>query len=294
MRSVPYVKAVAIGFGILVVVLGVGYGAFRYWSLSEAFASLRAIQEESDAYVKDIESELANEKQERTLLEEALQHEVAKTSMFERQIRDISGTVGTLEKLSKTDAELLAKYSKVYFLNENYTPSQLARIDSNHLSDPAGAIEIHAQVKPFLTELIKQAEHDGVRLRIASAYRSFGTQAALKSSYTISYGAGANRFSADQGYSEHQLGTAIDFTSSDIAGQLVGFEKTEAFVWLTKNAHRYGFILSYPKGNAFYQYEPWHWRFVGRELAGVLKDNGDIFYTLEQREIDVYLVSLFD
>ncbi|HEX5774593.1 MAG TPA: M15 family metallopeptidase [Candidatus Paceibacterota bacterium] len=241
-----------------------------------------------------LEEALAESQFENRSLEEALAFEQAKTGSFERQIKDIAGTVGTLEKLATIDPELLAKYSKVYFLNENYIPTELASIDEKYLSDPSRELQIHARAEPHLTALLEAAEEDDITLEVASAYRSFGTQAALKSNYTVQYGSGANRFSADQGYSEHQLGTTVDFTSPEIGGALVGFDTTEAYAWLVKHAHRYGFVLSYPAGNAYYQYEPWHWRYVGRALAEDLRDEDKHFYDLDQRTIDTYLVNLFD
>jgi D-alanyl-D-alanine carboxypeptidase len=86
----------------------------------------------------------------------------------------------------------------------------------------------------------------------------------LKSQYRVTYGAGtANSFSADQGYSEHQLGTTVDFTTPKVGGTLTGFDKTDSYKWLQNNAYKYGFILSYPSSNGYYIFEPWHWRFVG-------------------------------
>ncbi|PJC82708.1 hypothetical protein CO006_02150, partial [Candidatus Roizmanbacteria bacterium CG_4_8_14_3_um_filter_35_14] len=61
-----------------------------------------------------------------------------------------------------------------------------------------------------------------------------------------------------------------------------------------ENAYKYGFILSYPKQNTYYQFEPWHWRFVGMTLATKLHDTNQYFYNLAQREIDLYLISIFD
>ena len=108
------------------------------------------------------------------------------------------------------------------------------------------------------------------------------------------YGSGANSFSADQGYSEHQLGTTIDFTTEEIGASSSVFGKTTAYQWLLENAYKYGFILSYPEANKYYQFEPWHWRFVGRGLAEKLHQEGKNFYDLDQREIDEYLISFFD
>jgi zinc D-Ala-D-Ala carboxypeptidase len=117
----------------------------------------------------------------------------------------------------------------------------------------------------------------------------------VKSSHTFIYGAEpANKFSADQGYSEHQLGTTVDFTTQKAGAANFEFNATGAYSWLKKNAHIYGFTLSYPAGNAYYAFEPWHWRFVGTALATKLFSDGTFFYDLPQREIDEYLINLFD
>ena len=112
----------------------------------------------------------------------------------------------------------------------------------------------------------------------------------------MTYGAGtANSFSADQGYSEHQLGTAVDFITPGSAGQLsTTFANTPSFRWLTENAYKFGFELSYPATNTYYVYEPWHWRFVGIKLATYLHEHKLNFYDMDQRDIDTYLADLFD
>jgi D-alanyl-D-alanine carboxypeptidase len=202
----------------------------------------------------------------------------------------------TLKKLTTLDKELLQKYSKVFFLNENYTPAKLDNISSSFLFDTKKESDLHEDVIPFLEDMINDADDDNVTIKVVSAYRSFDTQIALKSGYKVTYGAGtANAFSADQGYSEHQLGTTIDLTTPALGSSLViSFENTEAFKWLSEYAYRYGFILSYPKGNAYYQYEPWHWRFVGKDLARYLYKNKKNFYDLDQRDINKYLLEIFD
>jgi len=63
---------------------------------------------------------------------------------------------------------------------------------------------------------------------------------------------------------------------------------------LNEYAHEYGFVLSYAEGNSYFMFEPWHWRFVGVELATRLKNEGKKFYDLDQREINQYLVKIFD
>ena len=222
---------------------------------------------------------------------EELQDDIKK---YDRSVDRLSDTVDDLEKLTTTDSELLQKYSKVYFLNEHYMPADLVVIDEKYDLENGKEVTIHADVWDYLEELLEEAEDDDVDLMVLSGFRSYTEQSTLKGMYTATYGVGANTFSADQGYSEHQLGTAVDFTTKHMGGDLSSFELTEAYSWLLKNAHKYGFTMSYPEGNEYYEYEPWHWRFVGKDLARDLRKEGKYFYDLEQREIDTYLIEIFD
>lgn len=281
-----------------VIVMLIGVGAYGYMTLTGqikgAQESLRLTLADSEARETLLKADLAAKTEENItlagelrLLEEAHNDE-------KRTVRKLSNTVEDLEKIVATDPELLAKYSKIYFLNENYAPAKLSTIATEFVFQKDRTYEIHADVASFLEDLLKDAQEEGLSLQVASAYRSFDTQASLKSGYRVRFGTGANAFSAEQGYSEHQLGTTVDFTTPTVGGTFVGFDKTDEYLWLTKHAHEYGFVLSYPKGNTYYQYEPWHWRFVGEKLADRLDEDGDYFYDLDQRVIDTYLGNLFD
>lgn len=214
---------------------------------------------------------------------------------FQNQVGTISGTLSNIQKLAEIDPELLKKYSKAYFLNENYIPRQLSEIPKDYQYSDLKQMLFYTQAEPYLESMIKAASSTGIKLYVFSAYRSFDEQAALKGKYTITYGAGtANTFSADQGYSEHQLGTTVDMITPGLGGQLEGFEKTPAYDWMLKNAYKYGFVLSYPKDNDYYVFEPWHWRFVGVKLATYLHDQKKTFLDLDQKTINTYLLSIFD
>ncbi len=218
-----------------------------------------------------------------------------KSETFQSTISDLSGTLGTLEKLSKTDKELLQKYSKVYFLSDNYVPLSLAVLNQKYVFYKTKTIYFHTTALPFLTKMLDQATNDGISMKVVSAYRSFGAQSSLKNDYSVTYGSGSNQFSADQGYSEHQLGTTVDIATEKIKIPLmVDFADSPTYKWLTNNAYKYGFILSYPKDNTNYEYEPWHWRFVGVQLATMLHNNGKNLSDMEQRDIDTYLANIFD
>jgi D-alanyl-D-alanine carboxypeptidase len=188
----------------------------------------------------------------------------------------------------------LQKYSKVYFLNENYQPPEVEKISDRYILDDKKDQYFDARALDFLEDMLRDARRDDVDLKVISAYRSFEEQSTLKGQFTQVYGSGANTFSADQGYSEHQLGTTVDITDETVGGTYASFAQTEAYEWLLDNAYKHGFILSYPEGNEFYIFEPWHWRFVGTDLARDLQRSDDDFYTMDQREIDKYRLEMFD
>lgn len=275
---------------LVVVIIVLGYFV---WNISSDRKNISGKLSNTENSLSETQNQLTELQNENNQLKEALDTEQRRNDDFEDQISQISGTVGDLEKLSKTDPELLQKYSKVYFLNEHYTPPSLTNIDEKYIIT-SKTLQIHSGVWPFLKKLLIDASEDGVNLRIVSSYRSFNEQASLKSNYTVTYGSGANTFSADQGYSEHQLGTTVDFTTEELGSNFTSFESTEAYKWLIDNAYKYGFVLSYPKGNQYYIFEPWHWRFVSKDLARDLHKADSTFYEWDQRDIDEYLIDFFD
>lgn len=284
---------------IIALVVVVIIGLFLY-SLSSDIRSIKNDLASTTAIFENKLSALQADLATTTKTSENLSQQIAmqqyKSASLDQTLSGIASTVGTLEKLSKTDRELLQKYSKVYFLNENYIPLRLSPIDQKYQYNKDKVLQFHGLVLPYLTRMLDDASTtSNTTVQVVSAYRSFGTQGSLKSSYTVTYGSGANKFSSDQGYSEHQLGTAVDLgTAFPDTLLMVNFENTQAFNWLKNNAYRYGFILSYPKNNSYYQYEPWHWRFVGVSLATKLHNENKNFYDLDQREIDTYLATIFD
>jgi len=244
--------------------------------------------------IADLANRLELTEEELEDVEDDYRKEKNKNEEFEDQLDDLSDVIGDLDKLSKTDEELLQKYSKVSFLNEHYIPEDTKEIDDEWKYSESKPNALHSKVMPFFEDMVEEAKDDGIDLWVVSAYRSYEYQEQLKARYTVVYGEGANAFSADQGFSEHQLGTAVDFTTSGRGGALDGFETTEAYEWMLDNAHKYGFTLSYPEGNAYYIFEPWHWRFVGVDLARDLKRDDAYFYDWDQRDIDQYLLTIFD
>ena len=280
------ISVVGVG-AVLVLFAFLGFGGYKYVGVTaELEKTLQQLAETEQ------EAEILQEHLDAT--EEELRQEKAKMDAFAKQVEEITGAVGILQQLQGTDRELLQKYSRTYFLSENYVPSRLAFIQKRHTYNSVDSQQIHAQVKPFLERMLDAAISVGNEMMVVSAYRSAYEQSQVNSRYNVLYGKGANTFSAEQGYSEHQLGTTADLTTPEIGSTFTDFEKTGAYTWLLQNAYQYGFVLSYPKDNPYYIFEPWHWRFVGVEFAALLHDQNRNFYDLDQEEINQYLLDIFD
>lgn len=150
----------------------------------------------------------------------------------------------------------------------DYSPTDLVTI---------GNATISAKAKADFTAMTAAASAQGINLIVGSSYRSYGTQAGLYNSYVAANGqAVADTFSAKPGYSEHQTGLAIDFTGSSSPNCNYDdcYATTPEGSWLSANANEYGFLLRYTSENQSltgYKNEPWHYRYIGRELAAELK-----------------------
>lgn len=137
--------------------------------------------------------------------------------------------------------------------------------------DSAGGVILQPQAKKAYEEMHTAAMQDGIQFYFRSGYRDFATQAAIYQQYarTDPNGiAGANRYSAPPGASEHQTGLAVDIDNG--SGLSYDFDQTPAGIWLHKNAYKFGFIIRFPKGKepiTGYTYEPWHFRYIGVEKA---------------------------
>jgi LAS superfamily LD-carboxypeptidase LdcB len=259
-------KRLLIFLGAVLVAGGLGYGVYAFINLTKENTDLTQA-------LKLTQSALADTQNQNIELTKNVTDAQNTVDQFGNQVGQIASTVNTLA---------------------NYIPKSLSNLATSSLYIKTKPLQIHTNVQPFLERLLSDLNQNGLNLLIISAYRSFGTQSNLKFSYKVTFGSGSNRFSAEQGYSEHQLGTTVDFTTPKIADTFSGFSKTLEYNWLVNNAYKYGFILSYPKGNSYYIFEPWHWRFVGVSLATMLHNENKYFYDLDQREIDPYLINIFN
>jgi D-alanyl-D-alanine carboxypeptidase len=189
--------------------------------------------------------------------------------------------------------------NKGRILPDSYVPQNL-EVPAVPLRFSAAAEEmkLRNEAARALGTLFVAAAHDKIYLRLASGYRSYSTQEIIYNREVRNFGQSqADRQSARPGHSEHQTGLAADLEPADRRCEIdVCFADTAEGKWLLANAYRYGFILRYPENKepqTGYQYEPWHYRFVGVDLAYQIQQSGlsleeffaQPFYTSYPREI---------
>lgn len=155
----------------------------------------------------------------------------------------------------------------------DYAPSDLIT-PSVPLGKNTGSSEmrLRKEAATALEQMVSEAKKDGINLLLVSAYRSYQLQISVYNGWVQQYGqTGADKISARPGTSEHQTGLAADLGSATKECELEEcFADTLEGKWLASNAHLYGFIVRYPQGKydaTGYEFEPWHFRYVGRELS---------------------------
>lgn len=137
-------------------------------------------------------------------------------------------------------------------------------------------MKLRKEAAESLQEMTNDAKSESVNLKLASGYRSYNLQTSVYNNFVKTQGrATADTQSARPGYSEHQTGLAADLEPVDRSCEIADcFATTKEGVWLAANSYKYGYIVRYLPGKqniVGYKYEPWHFRYVGRELAAELK-----------------------
>ncbi len=177
-----------------------------------------------------------------------------------------SNGIEQIDGITYVDGILIA--NKTYGLPQSYNPGGLT-------NDTYSAFQ----------QLATDASYEGLNIYLSSGFRSYETQNQIYNDYVWTYGQEtADSFSARPGFSEHQTGLAIDVNTIDDT-----FAGTPEAEWLAEHCYEYGFIIRYPQGKESitgYKYEPWHIRYVGKDVAQTLHDAavacGDSTLTLEE------------
>ena len=184
----------------------------------------------------------------------------------------------TNTKPSKNLNTNLILVNKYNYLTEDYIPENLEPID---IAYARSGMQLVSEARSAFETLSEDAKKEGMNIIAMSSYRSYDYQVNLYDNYVATDGKeAADTYSARAGYSEHQTGLAVDVYNKVLP--YTSFEETEEFNWMQENAYKYGFILRFPKDKVNitgYQYESWHYRYVGKEAAKYIH-NHDL--TLEE------------
>lgn len=214
----------------------------------------------------------------------------------EEEVRDKMLQVNE-EKLTKSievDGQLVVQnpdnewvmVNKELALPNDYYPADLVRPSVPFVfgDEEVEKALIREEAARALELWFKKAEDENIDVLAASGFRSYERQATIFQATVDTKGEEhAVQAVALPGKSEHQTGLAMDITSPSVNYDLVQeYGETVEGQWLAKTAHEFGFILRYPKDKETitgYMYEPWHFRYVGVELATYLKEKN---WTLEE------------
>ncbi|MFR5709208.1 M15 family metallopeptidase [Faecalitalea cylindroides] len=190
--------------------------------------------------------------------------------------------------IQEDDTDVTMLINKFYALPEGYVPADLVPLDKyacvqgeDFSCQDVEQIELRKEVYDAYIEFCDAASKENINIRAIAGYRSYDYQAGLWNYNASVYGeAYADEYYARPGQSEHNSGLCVDITFNGYNYNEI--ENYDGYEWILNNAHKYGFILRYPKDKVDvtrYGYESWHFRYVGKEAAKVIYDND---WTLEE------------
>ncbi|WP_282926258.1 M15 family metallopeptidase [Helcococcus kunzii] len=165
--------------------------------------------------------------------------------------------------------------NKKFRLDPKYRPENIVNIDEKYTV--YGYAQLEGEAYEAFLKMRKASEAEGLDLRISTGYRDYDFQKQLYTGYLAKDSQEeVDKLSARPGHSEHQLGTAADFSGGK--NNLESFTGTPEQLWMAKNAHKFGFILRYPEGKeniTGYSAESWHYRYVG-DIAEKIYNSGQV------------------
>lgn len=169
--------------------------------------------------------------------------------------------------------ELNVLVNKYHRLPEGFGQTNLVNMNREYTVNDGKQYLLRDDAYLNFVRMSDAAKIEGIPIKAISAYRTEDYQRMLYTNKVRTAGQiHADNYSARPGFSEHQTGLAVDINSTSTS-----FEYTSAFAWLQNHAHEYGFIMRYPRGKEWitgYSYEPWHYRYVGADIAYAVHAEG--------------------
>ena len=187
-------------------------------------------------------------------------------SMHEAILNNMDAFKADLAKVLEEESRFFIIADKSHLLREDYNPGELVSLDGKGIKVNKKGMKLEKVTFEALKKMLDASAKEGLSLMVSSAYRDYKYQVGLYNYYISKYGKEkTDTFSAPPGASQHQLGTVVDF--NDVENTFAGTREEK---WLTENAWKYEFSLSFPKGYedvTGYSWESWHFRYVTRSGA---------------------------
>ena len=253
----------------------------------ENIESLNKLNKKSKNYILSLKYDkniilLINEKY---FIEDNLQKYIEYKNEEKYPIVDIIALINTnaykswYSDTKPTDKEKgnLMLTNKFNYLDSSYNDENMVKVSKIHSFGENQMLT--SETYEAFKEMFNAAKSENLNLIINSSFRSYEEQESVYNLYKNSKGEEeADKIAAKPGFSEHQTGLSIDIQTYGSSQKT--FEEFDEFKWLQENAYKYGFILRYPKDKEYitgYQYESWHYRYVGKEVAQYIHDNNITF-----------------
>lgn len=187
-------------------------------------------------------------------------------SMHDGILNNMDAFKADLAKVFEEESRFFIIADKSHLLSADYNPGELVSLDGKGIKVNKKGMKLEKVTFEALKKMLDASAKEGLSLMVSSAYRDYKYQVGLYNYYISKYGKEkTDTFSAPPGASQHQLGTVVDF--NDVENTFAGTREEK---WLTENAWKYGFSLSFPKGYedvTGYSWESWHFRYVTRAGA---------------------------
>lgn len=299
-RKINFKIIIAIILGVILATLGIiqlvktiNYHKTYEYKLSkvgyskEEIVEIERLEGSNKDYLLTIEynKDIANLIKEKYFIEKNLKSYLKYSKESKKSLNDVVAIINvgsnndwyTNTKKSDISKNELMLTNKFYSLDNTYNSDNMVKV-SKQYSYGDNQMLTQATFDAFLS-MFNDAKKEDLTLIINSSFRSYEDQEEIYNFYKDTRGEiEANKIAAKAGFSEHQTGMSIDIQTFGSSAKT--FEEFDEFKWLQDNAHKYGFILRYPKDKEYltgYEYESWHYRYVGIEAATYIYENNITF-----------------
>ena len=194
------------------------------------------------------------------------------------RIVNVNGDYEPYTNASPTDMDkgILMLVNKYNYLEEDHDIPNLENISLMYAYNDN---LLQEEAVTNYVKMARAAKEEGLNLVVNTSYRTYNSQEKIYYNFVKQYGEEyAEENSARAGYSEHETALSIDIDANRTDADL--FEESSEYAWLMENAHEYGYILRYPKDLekiTGFSFEPWHYRYVGKEVAEKIKEENITF-----------------